>query len=106
MVHLLSARAAIDMHHQWVILETEVGHHQNKIDTFEAIREINAQYATVIVDAEASHRTTMRKGEAVHLASTSKVEVIQATGIRKDKAANATCKPLNCNGSIRKPYEI
>ena len=43
MVHLLSARAMIDMHHQWVISETEVSHCQNEIDTSEAIREIKAQ---------------------------------------------------------------
>ena len=78
MDHLLSARATIDTCHQWVILETEVSHHQNKINTSKAIR-----------DAEASYGTSIRKAEAVCLASTSKVEVIWATGIRKAKAANA-----------------
>ena len=51
MVHLLSARATIDMHCQWVISETEVGHCQNEIDTSEPIREIKSQYATMIGDA-------------------------------------------------------
>ena len=88
MVHLLSARAAIDMHHQWVILETEVGHCQN--DTSKAIREVKAQYATAIGDAKAAYRTAMKQVEAVHSASSSKVEVIWATGIKKAKAANAT----------------
>ena len=55
MVQLLSARATMDMHHQWVILETEVGHCQNESDTFEAIREIKAQYTATIGDAEAAY---------------------------------------------------
>ena len=42
MVHLLSAKATIDMCHQWVLLETEVGHCQNKINTY-AIREIKVK---------------------------------------------------------------
>ena len=75
-VHLLSTRATIDMCHQQVISETEVGHCQNEIYTSEAIREIKAWYATMIGDAKAAYRTTMRKVEAVHLASTSEVEVI------------------------------
>ena len=50
MVHLLSARATMDMCYQWVIWETEIGHHQNEINTSEAIREIKAQYATTIRD--------------------------------------------------------
>ena len=89
MVHLLSSRAAIDTHHQRVLSETEVGHHQNEINTSEAIRDIKAWYAAAIRDAEASYGTTLRKAEAVHLASTSKAAVIQATGIRKAEAANA-----------------
>ena len=44
----------------------------------------------MIADAEAAYRTMMRKAEAVHLASTSKVEIIWATRIRKAKATNAT----------------
>ena len=89
MVHLLSVRATIDTHHQWVISETEVSHCQNEINTSKAIREIKAWYAAMIGDAEATYGTTIRKAEAIHLASTSKVEVIQATGIRKAKATNA-----------------
>ena len=42
MVHLLSARAAMHMCCQWVISESEIGHHQNEINTSEAIREIKA----------------------------------------------------------------
>ena len=95
MVHLLSTRATIDMPCQWVISETEVSHCQNKIDTSEAIREIKAQYAATIADSEASYGTIMRKAEAVCLATTSKAEVIQATGIRKAKATNDTW-PSNC----------
>ena len=76
MVSLLSTRAAIDMHHEWVISETEVNHCQNEIDTSEDIREIKAQYAMVIGDAEAAYRSTMMKAVAVHLASTSEAEVI------------------------------
>ena len=67
-----------------------VSHCQNEIDTSEAIREIKAQYATAIGDAEAAYGTAMRKAEAVCLASTIKVEVIQANGIRNAKATNAT----------------
>ena len=89
MVHLLSARAAIDMCHQQVILQTEVSHCQNEINTSEAIREIKAWYATIIGDTEAVYRTAIMKVEAIHLASTSKAEVIRASGIRKAKAANA-----------------
>ena len=89
MVHLLSARTTIDMCHQWVISETEVGHHLNEINTSEGIREVKAWYAAVIGDAEAAYETAMRKVGAVHSASTSKVEVIQVTRIRKAKAANA-----------------
>ena len=74
--HLLSSRATIDMCHQRVLSETEVGHCQNEINTSKAIREIKAQYASMIRDAEAAYGTTLRKAEAVHLASTSKVEVI------------------------------
>ena len=40
-------------------------------------------------DAEATYGTAIRKVEAIHLASTSKAEVIWATGFRKAKAANA-----------------
>ena len=40
--------------------------------------------------AEAAYRTTMRKAESVHLASTSEVEVIWANGIRKAEATNET----------------
>ena len=65
MVHLLSSRATIDMCHQQVLSETEVGHCQNKIDTSEAIKEIKAWYATAIGDAEAAYRTALRKAEAV-----------------------------------------
>ena len=43
----------------------------------------------MIRDPEAAYGTAIRKREAVHLAFTSKVEVIWATGIRKAKAANA-----------------
>ena len=89
MVHLLSARADIDTCHQWVLLETEVGHCQNEIDTSEAIREIKAQYAAMVGDAEATYRTAIRKVEAIYLASTSEAEVIRATGIRKAEATNA-----------------
>ena len=89
MVHLLSARATMDTHCQWVISETEVSHCQNEIDTSEAIREIKAQYAAMIRDAEATYGIAIRKAEAVHLASTSKAEVTQATGIRKAEATNA-----------------
>ena len=39
MVHLLYTRVAIDTHCQWVLLETEVSHHQKEIDTSEANRE-------------------------------------------------------------------
>ena len=88
MVHLLSVRAAIDMCHQWVILETEVSHHQNEINISEAIREVKAQYATTIGDAKAAYRTAMRKVEAVCSGSTSKPEVIWVTRIRA-KATNA-----------------
>ena len=76
MVHLLSARATIDMCHQQVISETEVGHCQNKIDTSEAIREVKSWYATMIGDTETTYGTAMRKAEAVQSASTSKVEGI------------------------------
>ena len=76
MVHLLSSRAAIDMC-------------QNEIDTSKTIRGIKAWYTAAIGDADAAYGTALRKAEAVWLASTSKVEVIQATGIRKAKAANA-----------------
>ena len=86
---IYSARAAIDMCCQWLILETEVSHHQNKINTSKAIREIKAWYAATIRDAEAAYGTAIRKAGAVCLASTSKAEVIQATRIRKAKAANA-----------------
>ena len=55
-VHLLSARAAIDMHHQQVILETEVGHCQNEINTPKAIKEVKAQYAATIGDAKAARQ--------------------------------------------------
>ena len=89
MVHLLSARSAIDTWCQWVILETEICHCQNEINTSEAIREIKAQYAATIKDTEYTYRTTIRKVEAIHLAYSSEVEVTQATGIRKAKAANA-----------------
>ena len=89
MVHLLSTRATIDTCHQQVISEAEVGHCQNETDTSEAIREIEAWYATVIGYAEAAYGTAMRKAEAVHLASTSEAEVIQATRIRKAEATNA-----------------
>ena len=89
MVHLLSARATMDIHHQWVISETEVGHCQNEINTSEAIREIKSWYTATIGDAEDIYGTTIRKAEAICLASTSKVEVTCATGIRKAKAANA-----------------
>ena len=88
-VHLLSTLAATDMHCQWAISETEVGHCQNEINTSEAIREIKAWYATRIGDAEAIYGTAMRKVEAICAASTSKAEVIQVTGIRKAEAANA-----------------
>ena len=54
MVHLLSTRAAMDTYHQQVILETEVGHHLNEIDTSESIREIKVWYATAIGEAEAT----------------------------------------------------
>ena len=76
MVHLLSARATMDTCHQWVLLETEVSHCQNEIDTSKAIREIKAWYTAMAGDAEAAYGTTIRKVEAVHLASTSKAEVI------------------------------
>ena len=89
MVHLLSARATMDMCHQWVISETEISHCQNETDTSEAIREIKTQYAIAIGDAKSTYGTAIRKVEAIHLASTSKVEVTSATGIRKAKAANA-----------------
>ena len=89
MVHLLSARAAVDMHCQWVILETEVSHCQNEIDTSKAIREIKAWYTAVIRDAKDIHGTAIRKVEAILLASTGKAKVIQATGIRKAEAASA-----------------
>ena len=75
MVNLLSARAAMDMCHQQVISETEVSHHQNKIDTSEAIREIKAQYAATNGDTKAIYGTTIRKAETICLASTSKAEV-------------------------------
>ena len=88
MVHLLSARAAMDMHHQQVLLETEVSHCQNEINTSEAIREIKAWYTTMVRDAEVAYRTPIREVEAIHLASTSTAEIIQATGIRKAQAAN------------------
>ena len=42
LAHLFSARATTDMHCQWIISETEVGHCQNEINTSEAIREIMA----------------------------------------------------------------
>ena len=89
MIHLLSARATMDMCCQGVILETEVSHCQNKIDTSKANREIKAWYAGMIEDVKAAYGTTIRKAEAINLASTSEVEVIQATSIRKAKAANA-----------------
>ena len=89
MVHLLLARATVDMCCPQVISETEVGHHQNEIDTSEAIAEIKAQYATMIGDAENAYGTAIRTVEAVHLASTSRVEVTKATSIRRAKAANA-----------------
>ena len=72
-VYLLSARTAIDMCQHWVIWETEVSHCQHKINTSNAIRQVKAQYTAVIGDAEAAYRTAMRKVEAIHLASTSKV---------------------------------
>ena len=90
LVHLLSARAAIDTCCQWIISETEVSHCQNEIDTSKAIREIKAWYATMIADAKATYRTIMRKAEAAHLVSTSEAEITQATGIRKVEATNAT----------------
>ena len=40
-------------------------------------------------DAEATYGTAIRKAEAIHLASNSEAEVIQATRIRKAKDANA-----------------
>ena len=43
----------------------------------------------MIGDAKATYRTAIRKSEAVHLASASKVEVIQVTRIWKAEAANA-----------------
>ena len=89
MVHLLSARAAMDTHCQRIILETEISPCQNEIGTSEAIREIKAWYAATIGDAENAYGTAIRNVEAVHLASTSEVEVTWATGIRKAKAANA-----------------
>ena len=55
----------------------------------EAIREIKAQYAAVIGDAKNAYGTTIRKAEAICLASTNKVEVTWPTSIRKAKAANA-----------------
>ena len=73
LVHLLSARAATETHHQQIISEMEVSHCQNEIDTSEAIQEIKAQYATAIADAKATYGTAIRKVEAVCLASTSKV---------------------------------
>ena len=88
LVHLLSTRATMQTCHQRIISETEVGHHQNEIDTSQAIQEIKAHYATVIADAEATYGTAIKKVEAVCLASTSKAEVIWATGIRKAKVAN------------------
>ena len=42
----------------------------------------------MIGDAEATYGTTIRKAEAINLASSSKVEVTWATGIRKAKATN------------------
>ena len=57
-------------------MEIEVIHHQNEIDTSEAIREVKAQYAITIGDAEDAYGTAMRKVEVVHSASTSKAEVI------------------------------
>ena len=90
MVHLLSARAAIDMHFQQALLETEASHCQNEINTPKVIREVKAQYASVIGDTEAIYGTTMRKPEAVCSASTSKVEVIGATRIRKANAMQAS----------------
>ena len=72
-----------------VILETEVSHCQNEIDTSEAIGEIKAWYAATIGEAKATYGTAIRKPEAICLASTSEAEVTQATGIRKAKAANA-----------------
>ena len=90
MVNLLSARATIDMHCKWVLSETEVGHCQNEIDTSKAIREIKALVCPAMIgDAKAAYGTTIRKVEAICLASTSKAEVIWATRIRKAKAANA-----------------
>ena len=52
-VHLLSPRAAMDMHHQWVLWETEVSHCQNEINTSKAIRGIKAQYTSMVGDADA-----------------------------------------------------
>ena len=43
----------------------------------------------MIGDAENAYETAIRKAEAIHLASTSKVEVTQATDIRKAKTTNA-----------------
>ena len=89
MLHLLSTRAAIDMCHQRVISETEVGHHQNEIDTSEAIREVKAQYATMIGDTKPTYGTAMRMSEAVCSASSSEAEIIQVTRIRKAEVINA-----------------
>ena len=89
MVHLLSARATMDMCCQWVLLETEVGNCQNEIDTSEAIRQIQAWYAAMIGHADAIYWTAIRKVKAICLASTSKAEVTWTTSIRKAKTANA-----------------
>ena len=45
-------------------------------------------YASLISDAKSAYATVMRKVEATHSASTSEVEVICATGVRKVEAAN------------------
>ena len=89
LVNLLSARATMEICHQWIISETEVSHCQNEINTSEAIQDIKAWYTTAIADAKSAYGTTIRKAEAVHLASISEAEVIRATRIRKAKAANA-----------------
>ena len=75
MVHLLTTRALTDTHHQRIISETEVSHHQNEINLAEAIREVKAMYAATISDAESAYVTAMRKADAAHSASTSEVEV-------------------------------
>ena len=85
MVHLLSVRATLDACHQWLISEAEANQHQNNIATSEAIREIKAQFTTMIVNAEA----TMQKVEANCLASINEAKASHVAGIWKAEAANA-----------------